>query len=452
MSITLTGANGLFTRLGKVAKLLNDLNTFRGTGTIGPDIDAIEAQFTASPDQNLIDNLYSTRDSYRGVHGNLTNYVKTLAANIVTQMANEDTKLASVTLLNALTLLVSQMTSGAQSVNHSVVTATVTAGGSNVGTGVLLASKTGPKGVDLEYLIPETLTATVTSDNQVGATISQEPFSVKGQAAVVDPLDWQWPLGSGTTTTLNAVDANTGNGANLLYNSGFELFSGNQATNWNYVTATPGTTIGPGGSVNSYKGTNSLAITGNGAELTKIRQAFNNASSGNSSKLKPSTVYALNFWLKMSVVPAAGVLKVSLVDGTGTVVNDAAGTPNSLTFALTGATTGFVNHNAFFRTPAVLPTSGLQLQIELTTAITAADVLYLDHLAMATASQVYHGGPLVAAFSGAAEFITGDTFSVVVANTYGAFQKFFDRVFNMRGLGLQLPSSGASTVSDTLMS
>ena len=451
MTIPLTGTGGLFTRLGKIGLLLNDLNSFRGTGTLGPDVDGIFAQFNSAPDQSIVDSLYSTRNSYRGIHSQLTNYIKSLASSVVQTMANDDTALVAVNLQNAMTLLISQMKTAAASVQASTPAVSVTAGSSNTGTGLLLASIVGPDGKNMEYVIPETLTATITSDNQVGATAGSEPANVKGVAPETDTMQWDWPLGSGASANLTAVDANLSNGLNVLTNSSFETFTSNAPNNWTIATGTAGTTILAGGSGQAYKNQNCLEIAGNGSELTKLYQSFNNSTSGTAAKLKPSTVYAINLWLKMSVVPAAGVLKISLTDGNGNVVNDANGTANTFSVALTGATTGYVAHNAFFRTPAVLPTTGLRLQIELTTAITTGDNLFIDTMAMTPATQVYTGGPFAALFSGDTNFITNDTWSLAATNTYGVFQKFFDRTFGMRALGLQLPSSGTPTISDSLL-
>ncbi len=74
-----------------------------------------------------------------------------------------------------------------------------------------------------------------------------------------------------------------------------------------------------------FRGSNCLKLTGTGGGVASIQQLFNNATTGNGTLLLPLTVYAIHCWLKVSAVPAAGVLEISLVDGSGSIVSDYAG-------------------------------------------------------------------------------------------------------------------------------
>lgn len=466
MTIPLTGTGGLFTRVGTMGGLLNDVNSFRGTAnltaasikSIGPAVDSIAAQFD-STDQNLINGLYGNRDSYRTVHSSLTQYIQQLAQSTLVQMANDDTPLAVQDLTHALTLLISQMKTGSQTVQKPTVSESVTAGGSNVGGGVVIASVLGGNGTQLDYVLNENVSLTCTLDAQTTGTAGQEQFTVASPTSDSDPLDWQWPLGSGVSLTQNAVDANQSNsGGNLLQNSGFETWTNaNQPDNWIRDVGVIGTTILQGAT--AYKGTYSLELVGNGSELTSVYQPFNTAPStssnagGTSAVLSPSTQYAVNLWSRYSgTTPAAGVIEVALTDGAGTVTQDGAGNQNLFTVAFGTLTTSFVPHNGWFRTPAVLPSTGFRLRVRFSTAFTSGTNVFIDNLALTPGFTLYTGGPQLAIFSGSPNFIIGDTFTAAVTNSYNSgWQKLADRLFGMKALGLQLPSGGSPTIADSLI-
>jgi hypothetical protein len=155
--------------------------------------------------------------------------------------------------------------------------------------------------------------------------------------------------------------------------------------------------------------------------------------------------------VKVSAVPAAGVLEIALVDGSGTITTDANSAQNKITLSLPTATTGFLPLNGTFRTPAILPAQ-LKLRVRLSTALDNTKSVYIGHLALTPVTQLYSGGPWAAIFSGTPNFFKPDYFTIAVSNNYaGAFQKLFERLFSMRKLGLQLPSSGTSTVNDNLV-
>jgi hypothetical protein len=466
MTIALTGTGGLFTRVGRVGGLLNALNSFRGTAnlssasivSVGTGVDNLYAQFN-SADQAIVTHLYAQRDSYRSVHSSWTQYLQSVAQQIVIQMANDDTPLARLDLPTALALLISQMKSGSQTVAKPTISATVTAGGSNNGGGVMVVSNLGPGGLQQDYEFNESLVATCISDSQKGATAGQEQFSVLGPTVESDPLQWDWPLGSGAALSLSAVDALVDNSSgNLLQNGAFKTFTNSNAPdNWPIATGTAGTTIFQATGSNVYKGSSGLTFTGNGTELTSIQQPFNTAPStilgagGSSAVLGFSTQYAVNCFLKVSSVPAAGVLEIALVDGSGTITTDANGVQNKITQSLPAATTSFLPLNGFFRTPAALPTQ-LKLRVRLSTALDSAKSVYVGHLALTPVTQLYVGGPWGAIFSGTPVFLLNDTFTAAISNNYSsAWQKLAERLFNMRRLGLALPSGGSPTINDNLI-
>ena len=83
--------------------------------------------------------------------------------------------------------------------------------------------------------------------------------------------------------------------------------------------------------------------------------------------------------------------------------------------------------------------------------------MYIDRLALAAATLAYNGGPYLAVFSGSTPFQKADSWTVNTTNSRGGasyngtFQTAFDRLFNMRSLGLLLPSAASPTISDGLI-
>jgi hypothetical protein len=446
---------------------LNDVNSFIGTAnltaanikSIGPAIDAIQAQFQ-SADQGLVGSLYSTRDGYRQVHSQLTRYLQSLAQATVIQMVQDAFPLAAGTLASTLPFLISQMVSTAQTVQKPTVSTTPTPG-TNVGAGILYATPLAANGIQNDYASSETISGTCTTDGQGTGTAGQEAFTFVSPAAESSTLAFDWPLGSGVSKAQNAVDALSDNtGGNLLQNGSFKTWTNPTVgpDNWLLGPGADPAQITQATGANVYKGASGLAIIGDGTTLTAINQPFKATTStagnsgGTGAALKPLTQYAINCVLRLSVVPAAGVLEIDLTDGLGNILNDAAGTPNSLSISLPGGTTSFVAHGTFFRTPAVVPATGYRLRVRLTTALSAGSTLYFGHLALQAASPLYAGGPSLALFSGSPDFILGDNFSVTASNNYGSkWQLLADRLFGMRALGLQLPSGGSPTVLDSLI-
>lgn len=452
MAIPLTGSNSLFVRIGHHGGALNSHHAWIGATTFGPAVDTIRGDYSTS-NQDLVDGIYSMRDAYRDAHGSLTSYLKDLASETLIQMADDDVRLVTLDVTTALKELISQMEDSSDDVEASTASVSVSAGSGNTGNAVVAASVVGPDGKTLQYLFDEVLELTITGDSQTEtATAGSEPASLLGEPLVEDPLAWDWPKGSGASTSLTLIDASLDNNGNLLTNSDFSDFTVTDTPdNWTLVTATPSTTLFASGSGDAYDGTgNALKITGTGgAELTHLVQIFNSAS-GTLGKLLPQTVYAVNLFTKVSAVPAAGALRIALVNSGNTVINDDAGTANSTTIDLTAETASYASHTAFFRTPSVLPSS-VRLEIKMTTAIESGKSVFVDHLAFAEATQAYTGGVYVAAFSGSTEVVIDDKWNIDVTSTPGAFQKLFERFFGMRELGLTLPFDAAPTIDDALV-
>lgn len=489
MTIPLSGAGGLFTRIGHLAGGAQDILAIRGGAATARVlaggnmaarvINTIEPDFAAgTPIPQVIDGIIAALGTFQNALGVFPLYLQQQSAQqLLKAMYSIDQQgvsntaplaqlLGSVTLQQALTTLIAQMNSGAQSVNASTVAAGAqTAVGTPTGNPVIITSLKNGQGQTWQLVFPETVTFRCTLDSQTGgATAFNEPMLAAGQTTVSDVLSQLYPGGSGCAVALSAVNAAGNNSqGNLLVNSDFRTYStANYPDNWVTLVGVAGTDIFNGTSGGAYfTGGGAVQFTGTGgALLDAIYQPFNTASTtgagtgGTPATLAPDTVYHWNLYYKVSATPAAGVLEVALTDGTNTVVNDDAATANSKTQSLTAATGTYANLNGTFRTPAVLPTTGLRLRVRLSTAIDSGKSAFVAGLSFAPAVSLYTGGPWVSAHSGNVRQIAGlspDTWTVAYTNTRGVLQDWCDRFWGMRLLGLQLPFSGSPTLADSLV-
>ena len=420
MSIPLTGTGGLFERLGKLIGGLNEVTTFQGS-TLTARAAALQAQYAAS-DEDLIDSLYSQLASAQNSASVWPNNLRSLAQATVTQMVADYISLPSTNYQAALNYLVNvYLPSVSATVQRNTVSASVTPAGGNTGNGVVLASMLSALGLPLEYAFAENITATVTRDAQSGGAVAgQEQVSFAGEAAVTNQLSWLFPTGSGASSTLTAVNASANGGrgtSNQLNNGSFETWvtTPNVPDSWHIGAAgVAGTSIFKS-TAQHYDGLASLNLLGDGSELTAVESRWGvDFGSGPS----PLAQYAVNLWIKVDVVPSAGVLSVELVDGTGTQLVDAQGNASAFTIALTGATTSWVAHGGFLRTPRILPAQ-TWLQLRLSTALDSGKNVYMDRVSLAQPNSFYVGGPAIVPVSGSINFISGDSFGIAVSNNYG---------------------------------
>lgn len=206
------------------------------------------------------------------------------------------------------------------------------------------------------------------------------------------------------------------------------------------------------GTAQVFAGSKALEFDSNGSQLTTINQKL--------TTLKANTAYAFSLWAIADVIPAAGVVTIDLVDGIGgSVIADVQGANNSFTFNAADLLTTWqhiselVSGECVFRTPAVVPPL-VYLRIRISTAISNTTSMFIDHAALTEMSELYAGGPLVAAFSGRYDLKNGDSWEIVVANDRaGEVQEWYQRNFDMSGLGLLLPSnaSGSETIPDSVI-
>lgn len=459
MALSFASSTGnLFNRLGKIFAGIKYINSFLAGGdisagglkSIGVFIDNVDGQFLAAR-QDLVSSLYPTRDAARVALNNTKQQLAAMAQNVVIQQVGDDHNLTAPTIQYALVELIRQMVAAPATVDACTTSVAVTAGTNN-GTSTLISSIKGPNGLNREYVQAETLTVTCITDALTGtASAGSETWSVTGIPAVTNPLDWDWPKGSSASATLTSVAAD---GAyNVLVNGTMETFTvANTPDNWQVTTGTVGTTIKS--SAGSYMGSTCLQFVGTGAELTAIYQTFDDSTAGTAVILQPSTVYGFACYVKVSATPSTGVLEFAPTNAAGTIIQDDQAVDQKITKSLTAVSTTFVLVSGFFTTPRILPTGTLRFRVRLSTALDNTKTVNIDNLTLAPATQAYQGGPWLMIVPGSFRSAIGDVHSVAVANDQaGEFQAYFQRCFNIRSYGLQLPSDNAAgeTISDGLI-
>lgn len=454
--IPLTGSEGLFTRIGVLAGLASAVNVDRGTVVPG-HVGEIQQQFI-NTDQDVIDSLYSYMLSYQNSCSGIMSNVKTMASNAVVEMANDSVPQPNSQLSTAMQLLIAQMKAANQTVNACTVGGTITPYPTNSGNAVGVVSHKDVNGKDTEYMFAELATATVVNDYQGSSSLlGVEPITLTSPAAVQDTLSWLYPAGSGATKALAAISALTNGSSgtsNWLNNGAMESFtaSANIPDYWHIGTGVAGSTVYQSTAV-FYDGVSSVRFLGNGSENTSIYQRFSvpSASYDTFASIYPNSQFAVNLALSVSSTPASGVLRVSLSNASGVLV-DNSGISNSFSVNLNTLTSSWSTFQGVFRTPNKLPTAPVYLDLALTTPLASGVSLYIDHVAFSQMSPLYPGGPSVSIFSGNVPLIRGDSFAVNLTNDYaGKMQYMFDRIFGMKSMGLILPSSGSPTIPDSLI-
>ncbi len=499
MAILLTGSGGLFTRFGHQFGPLGDMLSLMGGAattnvasgarfparftTMNTDL----ANGTALPGTQAKDAPYTTLSQWQSAQSSLFAGIKQLATDTLAGMVNLDQSLPELALVNtaaAVKYLYNQMVY-ASSGTLSSPTATIqqctlsigaqTAGANApVGNPVIVLGTKNVQGQSLQLIFPETITFVTTRDSQGGAAAGNESISYAGYPAAPSVFSQLYATsGSGCSGSLACVDGSKSLGAtgNLLNNSDFAVTTtANIADNWTNVTGAAGTDIlagtGTGHVYTSSGGSIGFVGDAGGTALKqKISQSFNTTpapaagAGGTTTILAADTQYFFNFWaISPSGIPAAAVVRISLQDGAGNILNDDFGTANSVSYDFNALSLGnaWANFNGSFRTPANMTTQAtpFKLILEVTTAISTGKTIYFGRMALANPTSLYVGGPPAVIFSGNVRTINGilpDSWSIAITNTYGQFQLWLDKVFGTRALGLVFPYSGSPSVADSLI-
>lgn len=511
MSLTGTGTGSLFKRIYVGLRRINAILNHQGGGSLtAPSRSAGTfytdwlAEFTSTSAQSdVLDGFVTdTLNPARGKSNEIL-AIQSRITNLIQRQANDDTPLKQYSVSYAIQELIRQMGVATTAYVPGAIVApgTPAAGASNTGVCQAFGSVTGPylqgastglynssgnTAMDLQYIYPETLTFKCTQDSYTGtAAKHSETFSFAGQQKIVsDPLLWNFTSVYGATAVNGsnaagsvsvcdaAVYAGAGAGGNLLKNGDFLTYANvaNVPDYWTLVTGTAGTHIADGGSGTGIKvgATHALTFLGDSSTLTCIKQTFgnNSVSGGTTSSLLPNTVYHGNFWIKTSS-SSTGILQLSLVNGaagTGTLVTDnnavsniaykiyisyagAIQTNSNAGIDLSTVGTSYSSVSFHFRTPAVLPSNGLCLRMQLSTTLNTGKTLSISDLSLRAPAQAYPGGPYVSLFNGSTGSVLGDTYSQAFTNDFGnltnkvGFQQMFNWLFGMQSMQAPPPIS-----------
>ena len=452
MTITLTGTAGLFTRLGKLVHYLNTVNTARGTTIQAEAIDAVET-IDADDDPAIRaafgDLVAQLANGQNGLAGLLSG-CRQAAERLLVRQVDADNRLVALTVDQALLELIRQMAVGDQYVDANAVAAAATQTNLD-GDGVVVASVKDVRGNNLENLLAEDLECRVTNNSTAGS----ESIQVRGEVRQSDKLHWLWPAGSGSQQTYTAVDA-AGESLNKLLNGGFEDWTAGEADDWtDDVGAYATDWLEEASTV--YAGSKGVELVGDGATLAQISQDI-------TARVAALKQYAICLWLCRDGTPAAaGALTIDLYDGAG-VIDDEAGTANSVVIDLTALTAAFVPYVAVFRLPDPKPAE-VTFRIRLSTALTSGRSVFFDHLALAEMRQPLSNDPgatpFLAIFSGASPFTLDDysgggdgtrVFKVATTNDAASeWQRAFNRLYLTSEKGLLLPVAGSNLINDSLI-
>ncbi len=447
--IPLLGTGGLFTRIGRIGRLILAADTYQaGIDTYTDDIfdeyDDVDRPQTAPA-------LSASTVLKPIAVGGLATFQQLAIATII-KMAGDSNPPAGRSLVAAIQEVITQMRASGDTVQRCLPAITATASTGIVGTGGIVTTILQGDGLPLENMRAETARVTCTADGYQSTSITagQETFGFFGGPATVQTFDYNFPGPSGATVGFSAVDPDsTGTLGTYISNGDFEDYAtANTPDDWTIVAGSAGTQILEDTSV-YYSGSSSLKFVGDAAN-TQIKQAI--------TDFLPLTSYAVNLWVRTSGVPAAGVLTVDLYSPAATaVIADDQGTSNTFDTSLPGLTGAtWTRIYGVFRTPRNSPTDTV-IRVRLSTALSVGTNLNLDRMCVATVIVPYTRGPGIAVFSGATPFIATDGWSLAITNdqggsTYGAtFQTLFDRLFGMREQRLSLPSSYSPTISDGLI-
>ena len=146
-------------------------------------------------------------------------------------------------------------------------------------------------------------------------------------------------------------------------------------------------------------------------------------------------------------------LRIEIVDGIGgNVLLDGDGYENVMRIDAGAISTDRHDSEFFSFRVARSVTQPVYLRIRIVNPVTAGDTIYIDEVAVVQATELYRGGPFVAAFSGKTPAVNEDAWDLVSTNDRaGKFQEWYNRAFDMAGKGYLLPSAGVTLIPNSLI-
>lgn len=312
----------------------------------------------------------------------------------------------------------------------------------------------GEPGANITLTAPESQTITITGSPSAGTYAVQLTDPITGLQHRTESLDYD-ASGDTLQTALRAVTGlavdlseitvtTTGTPPNYVHTVEFIGVAGNLAL----MTVANNTGLGSFAIAEVTAGTNfairgrALKFHASGSVLQSVYQRV---------VLEPDKVYFLGYWITPSTTPTQGVLFAgvsdeivpasTIPDHTGGAIGDV------VDLTLIASKTG---RGVFFSVPPTAP-SPLYVCFEKSTAEPTADI-YIDEVVLVEATQLYPGGPYVAALQGKQPPAANDLFTLTMANDYSeTWHVMFDSFFDMTGKRLSLPTSGSTNIPTALI-
>ena len=451
-------SNGLFKRLGVLIHMMDGVRTHQAN--LKTLLANVQDEYSAA-DSYMIEVLSGNIDARIAEAGNVLLDVQAAAERTLIEMCFASSTDASSTLAmkdrtayDALVWLIRAMRQDSETILRQAVTkGALGVGASNSGNGTFVYNFATPAilldgNAEWENTRQELVNVRCIADAQDGALAKgSEVFQVEGQHAYA-PLDYRFPGGSGARMQIASACASIDAGPrfhNVLTNSDFEDFTANVPDGFTVLSGTAGTDFAPE-TTNVYRGTRALSMPATGATF-KIRQQFG-VGTGTVAKLVPDRPYLLVAALRRGA-SATGTVEISVEDGSANVINSGA---FKLTIDVTTGSGTYALFTSTVRSPRVIPTS-TYLVVETTTAIATA-ACQLDEVILCEMPQLGTGGPYLSIVAGSTDWKVDDTARYTFTNAGGSkFVRGLDRLFDMYGKGLLLPSatSPSETIADSLV-
>jgi hypothetical protein len=458
MAITWDGAGGLFTEIGKIVGMSDNLRThFEAVLT-----DAFEEIIASRADgqMNSVDGLHGYMEA---VIADINDFRKNIGKLVEARILDEEEIINELFLPTksdlsiVLPRLREQMVADSKTIQRNVVTlGSVTAATGNVGNGPIVATKVldgwnkpgdffpadrNYNGIDSELCaLAETLTVECTDDSQNGTrSEAGEAFKVYGNPpnpadSTPTPYFGVGTEGSGSSVAGFIVGPNSGS---IITVPGFETWDSSSPpvlSSWDVDAGTNGTHIvKETTAADVYRGSCAVKFAADGiATSIQISQSLA------TTKFKPLRRYLVSIRYKATATIAAGTFNVSFA-GTGYTPS---GT-EKIEIAPGSLATSWTLETFQINMPSVIP-SDWELVIKWTGTPTAAKNLWIDDIFVQP--MTYFGGVGVAYVPGSTRAMKCDRWSFTVENDRGgAFQSYLGRY-----LGRQFPSSATPNIDDTL--
>lgn len=436
----------LFEDIGEFVQRVNNYVGYYSD--LDTDESEIEAELTGNGREDI---LSGTPEMFVAFKGMIVSWITQLITKITQRITHRVTILEELHIGDNTSIdqvlydMIRDMNDNTRSVQKNTVTlGSVTDDKDNTNAGTVLIGKildgvTDPNtnmisnpeylGLDSELAITDSMAITCLVDsNNGGATEGNESFQWVGIVKPTAKFNWETP-GSGNGPTLNPLNSFT-----IITNLDFEDFTTNAPDDWDIDTGTAGTHIDDD-TVTPYHGDKALKLTGDSALGTiQISQTVD------TSLLAAAKRYCFAAWIKGTAAMLAGTLTIQF-EGTGYTAG--ATEKISLAFGTLAAMTSYTLKYFFVNMPEEFP-DDFEIVIKVSGTPTTAKPVYIDRACFGPVD--YFNGIHASVICGSEKFVRGDRFTFTTTNDEaGVFQSFFRDAY-----GVQLPSSGAPTIADSL--